>query len=206
MEDMKRCLDFHDLMPIDQNFRHDPNLCHLKAVMVKEVMHLTMILVLDEDHTHYSDAFRNIFKGDTLHKKHFPNGPDDIKMRKGGAAHAIVCHFCPYTCLNDDYTYHQLAAMHLNLQWGCRICFGFVNGYLLKIREHVQSHQKKSSREWSHWSCRKDEDEGSGSSLDGISSDKEGLIGKSQEEEDDGKWSGSSSDLISPDASDRDSN
>ena len=31
-----------------------------------------MILVLDEDHTHYSDTFGNIFKGDILHKKHFP--------------------------------------------------------------------------------------------------------------------------------------
>ena len=28
MEDSKRCLDFHDSMPIDQTFRHhDPNLC-----------------------------------------------------------------------------------------------------------------------------------------------------------------------------------
>ena len=35
-------------------------------------MHLTMILMLDEDHTHYSDAFGNIFEGDALHKKHFP--------------------------------------------------------------------------------------------------------------------------------------
>ena len=64
MEDMKRSLDFCDLTPIDQGFRHrDPNLHHLKAVTVKEVMHLTMILVLDEDHTHYSDAFGNIFEG-----------------------------------------------------------------------------------------------------------------------------------------------
>ena len=131
MEDMKRCLDFHDSMPIDQNFRHhDPNLHCLKAVMVKEVMHLTMVLILDEDHTHYSNTFGNIFEGDALHKKHFPDGPDGIKMRKGGAAHAIVCHFCPYTCLNDDYTYHHLVATHLNIQWGCGICFGFMNGYL----------------------------------------------------------------------------
>ena len=83
MEDMKRCLDFCDLMPADQNFRcHDPNLHHLKAVVVKEVMHLTMILVLDEDHTHYSNAFGNIFEADT-HKKHFPDGPDGIQMREG---------------------------------------------------------------------------------------------------------------------------
>ena len=84
MEDTKRCLDFHESMPVDQNFRHcDPNLHHLKAVMVKEVTHLTMILILDEDHTHYSDTFRNIFEGDTLHKMHFPNGLDGIKTRVG---------------------------------------------------------------------------------------------------------------------------
>ena len=53
MEDTKRCLDFCDLMPVDQGFRcHDPNLHCLKAVTVKEVTHLTMILMLDEDHTH----------------------------------------------------------------------------------------------------------------------------------------------------------
>ena len=205
MEDMKRCLDFCDLMPIDQNFRCcDPNLHHLKAVMVKEVMHLTMVLVLDKDHTHYSKAFGNIFEGDTLHKKHFPNGLDGIKMRKGGAAHAIVCHFCLYTCLNDNYTYRHLATTHLNIQWGCGICFGFVNGYLSKIREHVQAHQKKCSREPSHSSHKKDEDEGSGSSSDGVLSDEEGLIGEYQDE-DDGKWSGSDSDEVSPDASDPDS-
>ena len=176
MEDMKRCLDFHDLTPVHQGFRcHDPNLHCLKAVAVREVTHFTMILMLDEDHTHYSNAFRNIFKGDTLHKKRFPNGPDGIKMRRGGAAHSIVCHFCPYTCSNDDYTYHHLLAMHLNIQWGCGICFDFMNGYLSKIREHVQSHQKKSSREQSHSSHKKDEDERSRSSLDGISSDEEGV-------------------------------
>ena len=126
-------------------------------------------------------------------------------MRKGGAAHAIVCCFCPYTCSNDDYAYRHLAAIHLNIQWGCGICFGFVNGYLSKIRGHVQSHQKKGPRERSHSSCKKGEDKGSGSSSDGISSDKEGSIGDSQDEEDDGKWSGSSSNEISPDTSDRDS-
>ena len=119
MEDMKRCLDFHDSTPIDQGFRHcDPNFCGLKAVMVKEVTHLTMILMLDEDHAHYSDTFGNIFEGDTLHKKCFPNGPDGIKTKKGGAAHEIVCCFCPYACLNDKYAYHHLAAIHLNIQWG----------------------------------------------------------------------------------------
>ena len=76
MEDLKRCLDFHNLMPVDQTFRcRDPNLHCLKAVTVKEVMHLTMIIVLDEDHTHYSDVLRNIFKEETLCKKHFLDGP-----------------------------------------------------------------------------------------------------------------------------------
>ena len=70
MENSKRCLDYHDLTPMDQTFRCcDPNLHCLKAVAVKEVMHLTMIIILDEDHTHYSDAFRNIFEEDTLWKK-----------------------------------------------------------------------------------------------------------------------------------------
>ena len=104
MEDMKRCLDFRNLTPVDQDFRcHVPNHRRLKAVTVREVTHLTMILVLDEDHTHYSDAFGNIFEGDALHKKCFPNGPNGIKTRRGGATHAIVCRFCPYACLNDDY-------------------------------------------------------------------------------------------------------
>ena len=69
MEDSKRCLDFHNSMPIDQTFRHhDSNLHCLKAVGVKEVTHLTMVM-LDENHMHYSNAFGNIFKEDTLHKK-----------------------------------------------------------------------------------------------------------------------------------------
>ena len=64
MEGMKRCLDFCNSTPVDQGFRHqNPNLHRLKAVAIKEVTHLTIILVLDEDHTHYSNAFRNIFKG-----------------------------------------------------------------------------------------------------------------------------------------------
>ena len=202
MEDMKRCLDFCDLTPMDQSFRcHYPNLHHLKAIAVNEVTHLTMILVLHEDHTHYSDAFRNIFEGDALCKKHFPDGLDGIQMRKGGATYAIVCHFCLYACLNDDYTYHHLAAIHLNIQWGCRICFAFMNGY---FREHVQSHQKKSSRERSHSSRKKDKDEGLGSSLDGISSDEEGLIEEYHDEEDDGEWSSSDIYEISLDALDSD--
>ena len=148
MESTKRCLDFCDLMPMDQGFRHqDLNLHWLKAVAVKEVMHLTMILMLDEDHTHYSDAFGSIFEGGALCKKHLPDGSGGIQTRKGGAAWAIVCHFCPHACSDDDYAYCHLSAIHLNIQLGCGICFGYISGYLSKIREHVQSHQKKSSRE-----------------------------------------------------------
>ena len=156
MESMGRCLDFHDSMPVDQEFWHrDPNLQCLKAVAVKEVAHLTMVLVLDKDHMHYSDAFGNIFESGALCKKQFPEGSDGIKTKKGRPAQAIVCHFCPYACSNDDYAYHHLAAIHLNIQWGCGTCHGYVSGYLSKIREHVQSHLKKSSREQFHLSCKK---------------------------------------------------
>ena len=169
MEDSKRCLDFHDSMPVDQTFRHhDPNLHHLKAVTVKEVTHLTMILMLDEDHTHYSNAFGNIFEEDTLHKKCFPNGPQGIMTSKAGAAHAIV-----------------------------------MNGYVSKIREHVQSHQKKRSDP----AClirrtrMRDQD------LSQMASQvmKRGCIGDSQGEENDRKWSGSGSNGVSLDTLDRDS-
>ena len=143
MESTGRCLDFHDSTPVDQEFRRrDMNLRRLKAVAVKEVEHLTMVLVLDEDHMHYSDAFGNIFESGALSKKRFPEGSDGIKTKKGGPAQVIVCHFCPHTCSNDDYAYHHLAAIHLNIQWGCGACHGYVSGYLSKIREHVQSHQK----------------------------------------------------------------
>ena len=54
--------------------------------MVKEVAHLTMVLVLDEDHTHYSDTFGNIFESSALCKKQFPEGLDGIKTKKGGPA------------------------------------------------------------------------------------------------------------------------
>ena len=75
MESTGRCLDFCDSMPVDQEFQHrDPNLRCLKAVVVKEVGHLTMILVLDEDHTHYSDAFGNIFESGALSKKRYKDG------------------------------------------------------------------------------------------------------------------------------------
>ena len=86
MESMKWCLDFRDSMPMDQGFRcQDLNLYQLKAVAIKEVTHLTMVLILDEDHTHYSDAFRNIFEGGALCKKCFLDGLSGIKTRKGGA-------------------------------------------------------------------------------------------------------------------------
>ena len=120
MESMRRCLDFCDSMPMDQEFWcQNPNLCHLKAVVVKEVAHLTMVLVLDEDHTHYSDTFRNIFKSGALCKKQFPEGLGSIKTRKGGATWVIICHFCLHACSNDNYAYRHLAAIHLNIHWGC---------------------------------------------------------------------------------------
>ena len=99
MESMGRCLDFCDLMPMDQEFQHqDVNLQCLKAIAVKEVAHLTMVLVLDKDHTHYSNAFGNIFESGALCKKQFPEGLDGIKTKKGGPTQAIVCHFCPHAC------------------------------------------------------------------------------------------------------------
>ena len=106
-----------------------------------------MVLVLDEDHTHYSNAFGNIFESGALSKKRFPEGLDGIKTKKGGPTRAIMCHFCPHACLNDNYAYRHLAAIHLNIQWGCGACHRYISGYLSKIREHVQSHQKRSSRE-----------------------------------------------------------
>ena len=165
MEDSKRCLDYHDSTPMDQTFRHcDPNLHHLKVVTVKAVTHFTIITMLDENHMHYSNVFGNIFKETTLCKKQFPDGPQGIMMSKGRAAHAIICHFCPYTCLNDDYTYHHLATIHLNIQWGCMICFDFSNGYLSKIREHVVPSEKELQGVIP-LITQKDEDKASGISL-----------------------------------------
>ena len=163
-----------------------------------------MVLVLDEDHTHYSDAFGNIFESGALCKKWFPKGSGSIKTKKGGPAWAIVCHFCPHACLNDDYAYRHLAAIHLNIQWGCGTCYGYVSGYLSKVREHVQSHLKKSSREQSCSSCKKSGSGKSDSSSDGMLSNEEWSAGELEEEEDDNndEESSSSSDEISPDASD----
>ena len=206
MESTRRCLDFRDSTPVNQEFhRRDPNLRCLKAVAVKEVEHLTMVLVLDEDHTHYSDAFGNIFESGTFSKKWFPEGSDGIQMKKGGPTQAIVCHFCPYACLNDDYTYHHLAAIHLNIQWGCGTCYRYVSGYLSKIREHIQSHQKRSSKEQSHSSCKKTDSGHSDSSSDGVSSDEDwsaGELGEDVEDDDDEESSPSSG--VSSDDSDLD--
>ena len=105
--------------------------------MVKEVAHLTMVLVLDEDHTHYSDAFGNIFKSGPLCKKQFPEGLGSIKTKKGGAAWAIICHFCPHACSNDDYAYRHLVAIRLNIQWGCRTCYGHVMDMLVGIYQKL---------------------------------------------------------------------
>ena len=202
MESTGRGLDFWDLMPMDQEFRHqEPDLRHLKAIAVKEVEHLTMVLVLDEDHTHYSNAFGNIFESGALSKKQFPEGSDGIKMKKGRPAQAIMCHFCPHACSNDNYAYHHLVAIHLNIQWGCGTCHGYISGYLSKIREHVQSHLKKSSREWSWSSCKKTDSGHSDSSSDGVSSNEEWSAGELEEEEDDDEELSSSSE-VSSDTSD----
>ena len=88
-----------------------------------------------------------------------------------------MCHFCLHTCSNDDYTYCHLAAIHLNIQWGFRTCYGYVSGYLLKIREHVQSHLKKSSRGRSRSSHKKSGSRQSDSSSDGVSSNEDWSAG-----------------------------
>ena len=127
-------------------------------------------------------------------------------MSKGRAAHAIVCCFCPYACSNNDYTYLHLAATHLNIQWGCGVCFEFVNGHVSKIHKHILSHQKRSSKEQSRSSHKKVEDEVLGSPLDNVSSDEEMSDGDSPTREDDHDWLGSTSEEISQDHSDQDSN
>ena len=121
-------------------------------------------------------------------------------MSKGGAAHAIVCHFCLYTCSNNDYAYCHLAATHLNIQWVCGECYEFMTGYVSKIREHIQLHTKKSAKEQSQSSHKKDEGEVSDSSLDEkVLSGEEQSVEDSPPEEDDHDWS--RSDGISKDDS-----
>ena len=100
--------------------------------------------------------------------------PNSVTTSKGSAAHVIMCHFCPYTCSNDDYTYQHLAANHLNIQWGCGVCFKFVNGYLSKIWEDMKNHEKRTPKEQTQLSRsqKKNEEEISGSpSGDKVSSD-----------------------------------
>ena len=171
-------------------------------MLVKEVTHLTMVLVLDEDHTHYSNTFGNIFESGALCKKQFPEGSGGIKTKKGGAAQAIVCHFCLHACSNNNYTYCHLVAIHLNIQWGCGTCYGYVSRYLSKVREHIQSHHKKSSREHSHSSHKKGDSGKSDSSSDGMLSNEEWSAGELEDEDDDNdEESSSSSDEISLDTS-----
>ena len=58
-----------------------------------------------------------------------------------------------------------------------------MSGYLSKIREHVQSHLKKSSREWSHSSCKKSGSGQSDSSSDGVLSNEDWSAGELGEDE-----------------------
>ena len=58
-----------------------------------------------------------------------------------------------------------------------------MSGYLSKIREHVQSHQKRSSKERSHLSCKKTDSGHSDSSSDGVSSDEEVSAWEPEEED-----------------------
>ena len=131
-------------------------------------------------------------------------GVGQYKDKKGWATWAIICHFCLHACSNDDYAYRHLVAIHLNIQWGCRTCYGYVSRYLSKVREHVQLHHKKSSREQSHSSCKKGDSAKSDSSSDGVLSNEEWSAGELEEEEDNdnNEESSSSSDEISPDTSD----
>ena len=78
-----------------------------------------------------------------------------------------------------------------------------MSGYLSKIREHVQSHLKKSSREQSRLSCKKTDSRHSDSSSDGVLSDEEWSAGELEEDkEDDDDEESSSSSEVSSDASD----
>ena len=186
MESMKRCLDFHDLTPVDQEFRHqDLNLHHLKAVAVKEVAHLTMILILDEDHTHYSDAFGNIFKSRALCKKHFPEGSGGIKTRKGGAAWAIVCHFCPHAC--------STMTMPIVTWWPSTSTFSGAAGCVMGMSVGIYQRSgntfspttKRALGSDPTHHARRAHGGKSDSSLDGISSDEEWSAEELEEEEDD---------------------
>ena len=78
------------------------------------------------------------------------------------------------------------------------MCYGYISGYLSKVREHIQSHCKMSSREQSHSSHKKGNGGKSDSSSDGISSNEEWSAEELEEEEednDDDEESGSSTDM-----------
>ena len=75
-----------------------------------------------------------------------------------------------------------------------------MSGYLSKIREHVQSHQKRSSKEWSHSSHKKTDSRQSDSSSDGVLSDEDWSAGELGEDDDDEESSPSSG--VSSDDSD----
>ena len=78
-----------------------------------------------------------------------------------------------------------------------------MSGYLSKIREHVQSHQKRSFKERSCSSRKKTDSGHSDSSLDGVSSDEEWSTGElGEEEEDDDDEESSPSSEVSSDDSD----
>ena len=78
--------------------------------------------------------------------------------------------------------------------------------YLLKIREHVQSHQKRNSKEQSRSSRKKAGSRHSDSSSDGVSSDEKWSVGEleEEEEEDDDDKECSPSSGVSSDHSDLD--
>ena len=112
---VEQCLDYCTDAPMDQSFRRkDPNLQKLKKAAQHKRDHLTMVIVLDEEHFNHRDAFGGVFKGDTLTKKKFTS----LKTSHGKEASAIVYAFCPFACSNDGYAYKQLAALHLNILWG----------------------------------------------------------------------------------------
>ena len=112
----------------------------------------------------------------TLCKKHFPNGPEGITMSKGGGCSCNSLLLLPL-CLFEWW-------LHLIVTWQpCTLTSSGVAGYALnswmgiyqKSGSMYSLIRKKTSREWSHSSHKKDKDKGSGSSLDGILSDEEGV-------------------------------
>ena len=99
---MEWCLDYCSTGPRDQMFhRNSHNLKKPKVAAVAKV--------------------GNMFKGDSLTKRKFPS----IITTQGKEASIIVCAFCLFACLIDAYDYKHLAALHLNILWGCGICFNF---------------------------------------------------------------------------------